>query len=52
MEKTAENATFFEIFWRNFDAEKCDNQACFFLHESKCFTKKSQKSVEKSVDIT
>ncbi len=32
MEKTAENATFFEIFSRNFDAEKGDNQACFFFH--------------------
>ena len=52
MEKIAENATFFEIFWRIFNADKGDNQACFFLHESECFTKKSQKSVEKSVDIT
>ena len=34
MEKTAENATFFEIFWRNFNADKGDNQVCFFFHES------------------
>lgn len=34
MEKTAENATFFEIFLRNFDADKSGNQACSFFHES------------------
>lgn len=32
MEKTAENPTFFEIFRRNFKADKSDNQACFFFH--------------------
>ena len=34
MEKTGKNLTFFEVFLRNFDAEKGDNQACFFFHES------------------
>lgn len=34
MEKTAKKSTFFEVFSRNFDAEKGDNQACSFLHES------------------
>ena len=34
MKKTAENATFFEIFLRNFNADKGDNQVCFFSHES------------------
>ena len=32
MEKTAENATFFEIFLRIFNADKCDNKACSFSH--------------------
>ncbi len=41
MEKTAKNPTFFEIFQRNFNADKGDNQACFFFHESWRFTKKS-----------
>ena len=30
--KTAKNATFFEIFGRTFNADKSDNQACFFFH--------------------
>lgn len=34
MEKTAERSTFFEVFLRNFNADKSDNQACFFFHES------------------
>jgi hypothetical protein len=25
---------FFEVFLRNFNADKSDNQACFFFHES------------------
>ncbi len=34
MEKTAKKSTFFEVFSRNFNADKSDNQACFFFHES------------------
>ena len=32
MEKTAKKGTFFEVFSRNFNADKGDNQACFFFH--------------------
>lgn len=31
---SVENLTFFELFSRNFDAEKGDNQAWLFFHES------------------
>ena len=31
---SVENLTFFELFSRNFDAEKDDNQAWLFFHES------------------
>lgn len=31
---SVENLTFFEVFSRNFDAEKGDNQAWLFFHES------------------
>ena len=34
MEKTAKKPTFFEILWRNFNADKSDNQGHFFFHES------------------
>ncbi|WP_449037889.1 hypothetical protein [Phascolarctobacterium sp.] len=34
MEKTGKKSTFFEVFSRNFNGDKSDNQACFFFHES------------------